>query len=130
MVYLRNVQQVSDFCIEHKIELDPKLENISTYIEQTLNLFFIGYFHSMLDGSFWTYSGECMGRPNPVNKFAVTTDGLDFLLNSGIFSDSSTEADGYYTVKPVKIFGRMEKGKITEMMGLKKDLGLQRVQPF
>lgn len=79
----------------------------------------------MLDDSFWVYAKRG-GHKTQDNKFAAEPKVLDFILNSKVYSDSSTEniqggdvlsqAMRSLTGNIIKLFGKMENGKIVELL--------------
>jgi len=122
MKYLRTSEEILKFCNECKIET-VSVFCISKYIETNFDLSFLGYFHSILDDSFWAYK-HSGGDKTQVNKFAATSNVLDFLVNSKLLSDSTSDMSegrpygsiGDYNDKIVKLFGKMESGRITEII--------------
>lgn len=122
MIYLRTSEDILKFCKDNKIE-NLSIDHISMSIQKNYGLSFLGYFHSMLDDSFWTYKKRG-GSKTKDDKFGASADVLDFLLNSGVFSDSSSEETdenssynfAHFNDKIVKLFGKMENGRITEII--------------
>lgn len=135
MTYLRNPEEIKDFCKTNNIET-ISISSISNFIEENQNLSFLGYYHSMLDDSFWTYASRG-GHKTQDNKFAAEPKVLDFILNSKIHFDSSTEnVKGdlltqvmlSLTGSIVKLFGRMENGKITDIIAF--NTGVYDMNPY
>lgn len=125
MTYLRTPEEIKQFCKTNGIET-ISISAISTFIEEKQDLSFLGYFQSMLDDSFWTYAKRG-GHQTQDNKFGAEPKVLDFILNSKIYFDSSTEAtQGDSDILSqvmrglsgniVKLFGKMENGKIIELL--------------
>lgn len=126
MTYLRTPEEIIEFCNTNNIK-EISVNEISNHVETNLDLSFLGYFQSMLDDSFYTYSKRG-GHKTQDNKFGAETKVLDFLLNSRIFSDTSGENSKKNNSDPgsvfneadkiVKLFGKMESGKIIELFAL------------
>ncbi|WP_367867777.1 hypothetical protein [Pedobacter sp. WC2423] len=122
MNYLRTQEDIIHFCKENAFE-KISISTLSHFIETNLGFVFLGYFLSVLDDSFWTYSKRG-GHKTQDNKFAASTKTLDFILNSRIFSDANGTNKGtdtlknLYSDKSVELFGKMEGGKITDLFAL------------
>jgi len=121
MKYLRTSEEIVKFCDENKIKT-ISIGAISRTIEENLGLSFLGYFHSILDDGFWTYKHRG-GYKTQDNKFAATSNIIDFLINSRVFSDSSGEIKegnqidyGQFNDKIVKLFGKLEGVRVTELI--------------
>src|ERR1700741_3265098 len=120
MTYLKSPEQISEFCTENKIDI-ISINSIADYIETNLNLSFLGYFHSISSNGFWTYRTRG-GHKEQHNEFAATKDVLDFIINSGVFSDSAgaksgdTFTTGMFNDNIVMLLGKMEGGRISNLM--------------
>lgn len=124
MMYLRTPEDIKQFCETNRIET-ISISAISNFVEENQDLSFLGYFQSMLDDSFWVYSKRG-GHKTQDNKFAAEAKVLDFILNSRVYSDSSSEntkgedilsqAIQGLSGNIIKLFGKMENGKITEIL--------------
>ena len=121
MTYLRTSEEIQKFCINNNIE-KISIFSISNHLEINQGFAFLGYFYSMIDDSFYTFTvrGE---NPKQENKFLATTNVLEFLLISGVFSDASGEMVEEINLsgisrRKVKLFGKIESGHIIEIVAL------------
>ncbi|WP_298136914.1 hypothetical protein [Flavobacterium sp.] len=120
MEYLRTSEQILIFCETNNVN-PISIGEISKTIEDKFGLTFIGYFLSILDDGFWTYKKRG-GHKTQDDKFGATSNVIDFLINEKVFSDSSSQTnDGESLMelgsdKIVKLFGKTEGGRITELI--------------
>lgn len=123
MKYLRTEEDIKKFSEENNIS-EISMASITKAIEETYDLNQLGYFQSISMVGFGTYKKRG-GTVEKQTEFAAMPEVLDFIVNSGIFSDvlgeypkaDTQDVFGFYSGTIVKLFGKMEKGKIVELIG-------------